>query len=307
MELRGEALLGRASAASAVARFCKGIVDAVGPYVVAVKPQAAFFEALARTASVPSRRSATTRARQACSSCSTSSEVTSGRRPRVRGCILSHVRDGPPLADAMTASPYLGYDSVERSGCRRRHGAACSSRPRRTQGRPTQDLALSDSALSGIVAARAVERAARRRRGMSSVGAIEGATYPRAVSGSAAPADSPMLFRCQGAVRRPRMRVARSPPRPGDRHRRVSRSVIMRIATPRPTGARGGSRAGSSRQVWAQRAGSAPRVQFAPVVRRVMIVVVLAAVLAAPARLHPRLRPSTQLPGTSSGRRCRAG
>ena len=46
MELRGEAVLGRAAAASAVARFCKGIVDAVGPYVVAVKPQSAFFEAL---------------------------------------------------------------------------------------------------------------------------------------------------------------------------------------------------------------------------------------------------------------------
>src|SRR6476660_1014548 len=46
MELRGETVLGRAAAASSVARFCKGIVDAVGPYVVAVKPQSAFFEAL---------------------------------------------------------------------------------------------------------------------------------------------------------------------------------------------------------------------------------------------------------------------
>src|SRR2546422_602548 len=46
MELRGEAVLGRAAAASALARFCRGIVDAVGPYVVGVKPQSAFFEAL---------------------------------------------------------------------------------------------------------------------------------------------------------------------------------------------------------------------------------------------------------------------
>src|ERR1044072_5920830 len=46
MELRGEAGLGRPAAASSVARFCKGIIDAVGPYVVAVKPQSAFFEAL---------------------------------------------------------------------------------------------------------------------------------------------------------------------------------------------------------------------------------------------------------------------
>ena len=47
MELRGEAVLGRAAAASAIARFCKGISEAVAPYVVAVKPQSAFFEALA--------------------------------------------------------------------------------------------------------------------------------------------------------------------------------------------------------------------------------------------------------------------
>ena len=35
VELRGD-----------VARFCCGIIDAVGPYAVAVKPQLAFFEAL---------------------------------------------------------------------------------------------------------------------------------------------------------------------------------------------------------------------------------------------------------------------
>src|SRR3989442_12570583 len=46
VELKGEAHLGRGQAADACARFCRGLVDAVGPYVVAVKPQAAFFEAL---------------------------------------------------------------------------------------------------------------------------------------------------------------------------------------------------------------------------------------------------------------------
>src|SRR5919204_3625573 len=46
VELRGEAHLGRDHAADACARFCRGIVDAVAPYVVGVKPQAAFFEAL---------------------------------------------------------------------------------------------------------------------------------------------------------------------------------------------------------------------------------------------------------------------
>ena len=46
VELRGGRALGRAEAANACARFCCGIVDAVGRYVVAVKPQTAFFEAL---------------------------------------------------------------------------------------------------------------------------------------------------------------------------------------------------------------------------------------------------------------------
>src|SRR5919106_6083471 len=46
VELRGDAHLGRARAADACGRFCRGLVDAVGPYVVAVKPQLAFFEAL---------------------------------------------------------------------------------------------------------------------------------------------------------------------------------------------------------------------------------------------------------------------
>jgi hypothetical protein len=59
MELRGESVLGRAAAASSVARFSKGIIDAVGPYVVAVKPQSAFFEALGSTACARSRSAPT--------------------------------------------------------------------------------------------------------------------------------------------------------------------------------------------------------------------------------------------------------
>src|ERR671928_1321962 len=46
VELRGDAHLGREQAAEACSRFCRGVVDAVAPYVVAVKPPLAFFEAL---------------------------------------------------------------------------------------------------------------------------------------------------------------------------------------------------------------------------------------------------------------------
>ena len=46
VELKGDAHLGREHAAEACGRFCRGLVDSVAPYVVAVKPQVAFFEAL---------------------------------------------------------------------------------------------------------------------------------------------------------------------------------------------------------------------------------------------------------------------
>src|SRR5919109_2707560 len=46
VELRGDTHVSRAAAAGAVERFCRGLVDAVAPYVVGVKLQLAFFEAL---------------------------------------------------------------------------------------------------------------------------------------------------------------------------------------------------------------------------------------------------------------------
>src|ERR687887_2504435 len=46
VELAGDAHVSRAAAADACGRFCRGIVDAVAPHVVGVKPQLAFFEAL---------------------------------------------------------------------------------------------------------------------------------------------------------------------------------------------------------------------------------------------------------------------
>src|SRR5262245_19041011 len=46
LELLPVELQGDPSAAAACSRFCRGIVDAVAPAVVAVKPQSAFFEVL---------------------------------------------------------------------------------------------------------------------------------------------------------------------------------------------------------------------------------------------------------------------
>ena len=189
MELRGEAVLGRAAAASSVARFCKGIVDAVGPYVVAVKPQTAFFEALgsdgfraleevcdyARSAGllvlVDAKRG----------------DIGSTSRAYAEA-YLEPRDDGIPLADAMTASPYLGLDSVEPflAACRR-HGAGVFFLVRTSNAgaADVQDLVMSDARPLWHHVAELIHEWSEPlvgEKGMSSVGAVVGATYPRALS-----------------------------------------------------------------------------------------------------------------------------
>jgi orotidine-5'-phosphate decarboxylase len=189
MELRGESVLGRAAAASSVARFCKGIVDAVGPYVVAVKPQSAFFEALgsdgfraleevseyARAAGllviVDAKRG----------------DIGSTSRAYAEA-LLEPREGGAALADATTASPYLGLDSVEPflAACRR-HGAGVFFLVRTSNAGAVdvQDLALSDGRPLWHHLAELIREWGEPlvgEQGMSSVGAVVGATHPRALS-----------------------------------------------------------------------------------------------------------------------------
>jgi orotidine-5'-phosphate decarboxylase len=96
--------------------------------------------------------------------------------------------DAAPLADAITASPYLGFDSVEPflAACRR-HGAGVFFLVRTSNAgaADVQDLALSDGRpLWHHVAELVREWGAPLvgQAGMSSVGAVVGATHPRAVS-----------------------------------------------------------------------------------------------------------------------------
>jgi orotidine-5'-phosphate decarboxylase len=189
MELRGEAVLGRAAAASAVARFCRGIVDAVAPYVVAVKPQSAFFEALgpdgmraledvcdyARSVGILVLLDA--------------KRGDIGSTARAYAAAYLEPRDGgAPLADAMTASPYLGTDSVEPflAACRR-HGAGVFFLVRTSNAgaADVQDLALSDGRPLWQYLAALVHEWGEPlvgEHGLSSIGAVVGATYPRGVS-----------------------------------------------------------------------------------------------------------------------------
>src|ERR671938_1084939 len=109
VELRGDAHLGREHAAQAFARFCCGLVDAVAPYVVGVKPQLAFFEALGADG-MRAFEDVCAYARAAGLVL-----VADGKRGDIGSTARAYAtaylepRDGgDPVADALTVNPYLG-------------------------------------------------------------------------------------------------------------------------------------------------------------------------------------------------------
>jgi orotidine-5'-phosphate decarboxylase len=189
MELRGEAVLGRAAAASSVARFCKGIVDAVGPYVVAVKPQSAFFEALGSDGARALEEVCEYARSAGLLVLLDAKRGDIGSTSRAYAAAYLEPReDGAPLADAMTASPYLGLDSVEPflAACRRDGaGVFFLVRTSNAGAADVLDLALSDGRPLWHHVAELVREWGEPlvgESGMSSVGAVVGATHPRAVS-----------------------------------------------------------------------------------------------------------------------------
>ncbi len=177
VELRGEAVLGRAAAASAVARFCKGIIDAVGPYVVAVKPQCAFFEELGADG-VRALEEVCDYARSVGVLVLVDAkrgDIASTARAYA-AAFLEPREGGAPLADAVTASPYLGHDASEPfiAACRR-HGAGVFFLVRTSNAGATevQDVTLSDGRMLWQYLAELVHEWGQPlvgERGISSVG-----------------------------------------------------------------------------------------------------------------------------------------
>jgi orotidine-5'-phosphate decarboxylase len=101
---------------------------------------------------------------------------------------LEHRGDRPPLADALTVNPYLGTDSMEPflGACRRDGGGLfVLVKTSNSGGAELQDLVLSDgSKLWHQVAGLTQEWGSDLlgERGLSSVGAVVGATFPREVA-----------------------------------------------------------------------------------------------------------------------------
>ena len=188
VELVGDAHLGRARTAEACGRFCRGLVDAVAPYVVAVKPQLAFFEALGADGA---------RALEGVCAYARAAGllvIADGKRGDIgstarayAAAYLEATHEHPPLADALTVNPYLGRDSLEPFllTCRREGaGLFCLVKTSNSGAGAVQDLVLADGRPLWHQIGRFVRAWGEDlvgERGLSSVGAVVGATYPRAV------------------------------------------------------------------------------------------------------------------------------
>ncbi len=188
LELRGESVFGRAESARAYTRFCCGIVDAVAPYVVAVKPQVAFFETLGADGIAALERVCSYARSVGLLVIADAKRGDIGSTARAYATAFLEPREGgAPLADALTVNTYLGHDSIEPflQACRL-HGAGvfCLVRTSNAGARDVQELTLSDGRrVWQHVAALVDEWGAEfvGERGLSSVGAVVGATVPRVV------------------------------------------------------------------------------------------------------------------------------
>jgi len=188
VELRGETVLG-AHGAAACARFCCGIVDAVAPYAVAVKPQSAFFEALGADGFRALEEVCDYASAAGLLVIADAKRGDIGSTARAYAAAFVEPRgETPPLADAVTLNPYLGRDSVEPFlAASRRNGAGlfCIVKTSNAGSGDVQDVVLSDGRklwqhVAGLVREWGEELVGER--GLSTVGAVVGATYPREVA-----------------------------------------------------------------------------------------------------------------------------
>jgi orotidine-5'-phosphate decarboxylase len=162
-----------------VVEFCRGIVDAVAEHVVAVKPQAAFFEALGADGWAA-----------LVEVCGYAREagvlvVADAKRGDVPSTARAYAAAFAPIADAVTVNPYLGTDSVEPFLEYDGLGVLVVLRTSNPGSADIQDLPLADGRplwqhVAALVDSWGADRVGES--GLSSVGAVVGATYPQEVA-----------------------------------------------------------------------------------------------------------------------------
>jgi orotidine-5'-phosphate decarboxylase len=162
-----------------VVDFCQGIVDAVAEVAVAVKPQAAFFEAQGATG-----WAALT---EVCEYARAAGllVVADAKRGDVPSTARAYAAAFAPFADAVTVNPYLGYDSLEPFLERDGLGVFVVLKTSNPGSADIQDLPLADGRRLWEHVAGLVDRWGSDlvgASGLSSVGAVVGATFPQEVA-----------------------------------------------------------------------------------------------------------------------------
>lgn len=159
--------------------FCRGIVDAVAESAAAVKPQLAFFEALGAEGWAGFLE-VCAHAREA-----GVLVIADAKRGDVPSTARAYAAAFAPVADAVTVNPYLGGDSLEPFLERDELGVLCLVKTSNPGSGDLQDLRLADGRPFWQHVAELVDRWGAGRVGdcgLSSVGAVVGATYPREVA-----------------------------------------------------------------------------------------------------------------------------
>jgi orotidine-5'-phosphate decarboxylase len=158
-----------------VLEFCSGIVDAVSGVAVAVKPQAAFFEAQGATgwAALAEVCAYARRAGLLV--------IADAKRGDVPSTDRAYAAAFAPLADAVTVNPYLGHDSLEPFFATDGLGVFVLVKTSNPGSEDIQDLPLADGRPLWQHVAGLVDRWGEElvgASGLSSVGAVVGATHP---------------------------------------------------------------------------------------------------------------------------------
>ena len=164
--------------AEAYRRFCRGIIEAVAPYAVAVKPQLAFFEA-AGPAALGALTDVIDYARE-----HELLVIADAKRGDIGSTAVAYAAaflddDAPFPVDAVTVNPYLGGDSVEpflETAAGTGRGVYVLVRTSNPGAAELQDLELADGRPLWRAAANLVAAWAEKYPG--AVGWVFGATRP---------------------------------------------------------------------------------------------------------------------------------
>jgi orotidine-5'-phosphate decarboxylase len=162
-----------------IAEFCRGIVDAIADVAVAVKPQAAFFEAQGADGWAALA--------EVCGYARAAGllVIVDAKRGDVPSTARAYAAALAPLADAVTVSPYLGSDSLEPFLGRDGLGVFVLVKTSNPGSADLQDLPLADGRplwqhVAGLVDRWGADLVGAS--GLSTVGAVLGATFPQEVA-----------------------------------------------------------------------------------------------------------------------------